>query len=215
MNAHEAYPMNRRFTQLAEEYEAWFESHKETVESEIAAVERVMPKGYTRALEVGVGTGRFAEALGIQEGVEPAEGMAHYAKKRGITVMLAEAESLPFEDSTFDLITMVTVLSFLRDPEQALSEVRRILTNEGAFVLAFLDRATPLGRVYDARKEENPFYRGVRFFTAHEVDALLHDTGFTVVERAQTVYTKENKAHDVREGNGEGVFAVLRAVLRA
>ncbi len=63
-----------------------------------------------------MGTGRFAVPLGIKIGVEPAAAMAIMAQRRGIKVYRAVAEALPFRSDSFDLVVMVTVLCFLRDP---------------------------------------------------------------------------------------------------
>jgi hypothetical protein len=54
-----------------------------TYRSELAAIKAFIPKK-GRGLEIGVGTWRFAEPLGIKEGVEPAKAMAAIARERGI-----------------------------------------------------------------------------------------------------------------------------------
>jgi hypothetical protein len=47
------------------------------------ALQQAIPIG-RKGLEVGVGTGRFAQALNIPYGVEPSRAMANLARKRGI-----------------------------------------------------------------------------------------------------------------------------------
>jgi hypothetical protein len=56
-----------------------------------------LPKSGT-GVEIGVGTGRFAEPLGIRVVIEPSKAMRRMAQKRGIEVIDGVAESLPFDD---------------------------------------------------------------------------------------------------------------------
>ena len=67
------------------------------------------------SLEIGVGTGRFAEALKIRYGVDPAPKMLELARPRGIDTVLGYAEKLPFHNDTFDSVFMITTLCFVQD----------------------------------------------------------------------------------------------------
>ena len=55
------------FDEHAGEYDAWFERHRESYLSELAAVREFFPVG-GKGVEIGVGTGRFAGPLGIPTG---------------------------------------------------------------------------------------------------------------------------------------------------
>ena len=57
-------------------------------------------------LDVGVGTGRFAHALGIPVGVDPSPNMLALAAARGIVTHEARAEALPFAPESFDSVPM-------------------------------------------------------------------------------------------------------------
>ncbi len=50
-----------------------------------------------KGVEIGVSTGRFAEPLGIEIGVEPSKRMRETAKKRGIQVVGGIPEKVPFD----------------------------------------------------------------------------------------------------------------------
>jgi ubiquinone/menaquinone biosynthesis C-methylase UbiE len=82
-------------------------------------------------VEIGVGTGRFASALGVPLGVEPSESMRRIARKRGIEVISGKAEALPFRDGCLDYVLMVTVCLLFRRCAESLPgglpgvEVRR------------------------------------------------------------------------------------------
>lgn len=58
------------FESLSQRYDAWFESHFYAYLSELEAVRRCVGSPQL-ALEVGVGTGRFAGPLGIGFGIDP------------------------------------------------------------------------------------------------------------------------------------------------
>ena len=68
-------------------------------------------------MEIGVGTGRFAEPLGFREGVEPSPAMAERARRRGLEVTDGVAENLPLPDATYDVALMVTTICFVDDLE--------------------------------------------------------------------------------------------------
>jgi ubiquinone/menaquinone biosynthesis C-methylase UbiE len=148
--------MNAIFENSAREYDDWFVRNESAYRSELAAVKAFLPPG-GRGLEIGMGTGRFAAPLGIEVGVEPARAMAAIAKKRGIKVLEAYAEELPFEDESFDFILMVTVLCFLADPFRALREATRVLKPQGRLIIGMIDPDSPLGRAYEANKNKSNF----------------------------------------------------------
>jgi demethylmenaquinone methyltransferase/2-methoxy-6-polyprenyl-1,4-benzoquinol methylase len=93
----------------------------------------------SRLADVGGGTGNYALAL-KQEGWEPivvdrcAEMLARAAAK-GLEVFEADAQQLPFEDESFDAVTMISMLHLVEDRRAALAEARRILRIEGRLVL--------------------------------------------------------------------------------
>ena len=54
---------------------------------------------------------------------------------------------------------MVTVICFFDDVRKAFREVFRVLKPSGTLVVAFIDRASPLGKKYDERKTGNGLLR--------------------------------------------------------
>jgi len=200
------------FDERANEYDRWFDDNRAVYEAELAAVRSVAPAP-VRALEIGVGTGRFAAPLGVAFGVEPSAAMAIRARDRGVRVVRGTAERLPFPDAAFDLVLMITVLCFLDDMPRALAEARRVVAGGGALVVGLLDRETPPGRRYDAMSEADPFFRHARFLSSAELFAALSEAGFEPVEAVQTVFASPatEDVAVVRPGTGEGLFAVHRA----
>jgi SAM-dependent methyltransferase len=201
------------FAEASQEYDAWFDRHQPVYKSELRALKRFISPGGL-GLEIGVGTGRFALPLGIALGVEPAEAMAVLAQRRGIKVFRAVAEALPFRADSFDLAALVTVLCFLPDPYLALAEATRVLKPGGQILLAMIDGDSPLGRSYEAHKQESKFYRQAQFYGVRLVVAWLKKLAFEQLEICQTIF---RDSHDittlepVKEGHGEGGFAVISA----
>src|SRR5581483_11525189 len=99
------------FETNAEEYDAWFDKFPEVFASEVGILRAALPEGDIQGIEVGMGTGRFAEALSIKEGVEPAEEMRKIAYNRVIDVRDANAEQLPYKDLRFDFV-LTTAISY-------------------------------------------------------------------------------------------------------
>lgn len=86
-----------------------------------------------RCLEVGSGRGVFQDLVDDYTGIDLSESVASNYRK---PFCAASAESLPFPDSSFDVIWSITVLEHIPDPEQALREMRRVLKFDGLLYLA-------------------------------------------------------------------------------
>ena len=170
-------PKSEIFEKLYSDYDRWFDEHDAIYRCELEALRQLLPP-FTKGLEVGVGTGRFAAPLGIQVGVEPSPKMAAIARKRGIEVVPGVAEALPFRDKSFDLVLMVTTICFVDDIDKSFQEAKRVLTDDGHLVIAFVDRDSPLGRFYEAHKDESRFYKEATFYSKKDIFTLLKRHGF-------------------------------------
>jgi SAM-dependent methyltransferase len=201
------------FDTQVDRYEGWFEKNNLAYESQVEAVRSIMPLG--KGVEIGVGTGRFAGPLGVKMGVEPSDFMKEAALEKGIEVIRGVAESLPLPDRSFDFVLMVTVICFFDDVPRAFSEALRILKPGGSLVVAFLDRDTPIGKVYDANKHDSAFYQEATFYSAAEVKTVLEGAGFASTSFIQTIFkdpSEMTELEPVKEGSGEGVFAIAKAL---
>ncbi|MGI6766283.1 MAG: class I SAM-dependent methyltransferase [Lentihominibacter sp.] len=201
---------NNVFDNRVKEYEEWFVKNNYLLDSEVEAIKQFIPDS-GEGIEIGVGTGIFASRLGIKHGIEPSEKMAAEAIKKGIDVKKGVAEKIPVDDASYQFVLMVTVDSFLDDVLKAFSEVRRILVNNGIFIIAFLDKVTPLGKKYEQNKHLHKSYKNANFHSAEEIAELLECADFKILDRKQTIYSLENKVQEIKNGTGEGVFAVIKA----
>lgn len=197
----------------ADRYDAWFERNAAMFRSELACI-RDTCSFAGDWIEIGVGTGRFAAALGIKVGVEPEPVMGVRARSRGIRVIPAVAEQLPVERESFDGVLMVTTLCFVDDAKRALQEVHRILRPGGRFCLAFIDREGPIGQSIVTGKKKSDFYEGARLYSARQMQRLLEDLGFRVIACRQTLFADSDAnaaIEESREGFGEGSFVVIHS----
>jgi demethylmenaquinone methyltransferase/2-methoxy-6-polyprenyl-1,4-benzoquinol methylase len=92
-----------------------------------------------RLTDVGGGTGNYALAL-RREGWDPvvvdrSPEMLARAAAKGLETVEADAQALPFEDESFDALTMISMLHHVEDRGVALAEARRVLRIGGRLVL--------------------------------------------------------------------------------
>ncbi|MBM4146335.1 MAG: class I SAM-dependent methyltransferase [Nitrospira sp.] len=201
------------FDKYSDEYDEWFDVHPWVYKSELEAVRKLLPQN-GRGVEIGAGTGRFSIPFGIAVGVEPSKAMSDIARSRGMTIYDAKAENLPFDDNTFDFALMVTTICFLDDPQQALKEIRRILRPDGKIIIGMLDKDSPLGKLYEAKKEESKYFKYANFYSVNQVLEWLRVSGFNDLHILQTIFHKPdsiNVLEPIRGGHGEGLFVVISA----
>ena len=202
------------FDKSAQQYEAWFAEHPLVYVSELHAVREFIPKNGD-GIEIGIGTGRFAAPLGIRRGVEPSRAMAELAKKKGLDVVSGVAENLPYKDNGLDFALMVTTVCFLDDIDLAFKETHRVLKSGGLFIIGFVDRNSPLGKLYLERKDKSAFYKDATFYSVHELVSHLKKAGFDDFSFKQTIFrplSEFQEAEPVKDGYGEGSFVVVRGV---
>jgi ubiquinone/menaquinone biosynthesis C-methylase UbiE len=169
------------FDETAEQYDAWFDSEEGRIifVLEVSCLRSVMPPLTGRWFELGVGTGRFAAALGIGEGIDPSASMRALAERRGVRALDAVGERLPFADQDFDGVLMTTTVCFLRDLEASLRECYRVLKKTGQLVIGMIPADSPWGRLYERKAAEgHPVYSAATFYTSDDVIRLATSVGF-------------------------------------
>jgi ubiquinone/menaquinone biosynthesis C-methylase UbiE len=206
-------PKIKPFEEYPRRYEDWFRKNKFAYQSELLAVKALIP-GNGEGIEIGVGSGRFAEPLGIKLGIEPSPKMRKIAEKKGIKVIDGVAEKLPFDDKQFKFILMVTTICFLDNIENALKEAYRVLKPRGYLIIGFVDKNSTLGKVYLKHKIGNVFYKLANFYSVDEVVSCLRKAGFGNFTFVQTIshnLTNIKEIEPTKEGYGQGSFVVIRA----
>jgi ubiquinone/menaquinone biosynthesis C-methylase UbiE len=202
------------FNQFAVDYDRWFDTYKLAYLSELEAVKKFIPS-LGIGIEVGTGTGRFSVPFGIKIGVEPAKNMATIAHSRGINVISAFAENLPFDHNSIDFALMITTLCFVDNPLIAIQEIFRILKPNGIIIIGIIDKESELGRKYESMKIESTFYNDAIFYSTNEVTQLLVTSGFVDIKACQTIFSNPSlmiKPDFVIDNYGQGSFVVLSAL---
>lgn len=179
------------FEDHASSYDAWFDSPKgkQLFELELHCLRTLKPtdtRGKDLWLEVGAGSGRFAQALGVQAGVEPAPAMAKLANARGIETVVAAGEDLPYPDATFEGVLIVCTICFVQDAARVFKECARVLQAEGHLLLGFVPSDSLWGQFHSLRGQAgHTYYSNARFFTQAEIVELAKDAGLTLKREKQ------------------------------
>ena len=140
-------------------------------------------------LELATGTGliakhivRYADHIeatdASQEMIEQAKQGVKSAK---LYFSVQDMFHLPYADQSFDVVIVVNALHIVPEPEKALSEIRRVLKDDGVLVVPTFTHA------------DNAFFGKVKAFfmklagfplhskwTSHEYLAFLRENGWTV-----------------------------------
>lgn len=171
----------------AEEYDRWFD------EGELFNIERDALLRLTTPLtgpkvEVGVGPGRFAAALGVDLGIDPAKAPLGFAAGRGISPCRGIGEALPLADNSCGTLFLLFTLCFLENPTKTLQECCRVLQPGGHLVVGLVPAESPWGKKLTAKKKAgNPYYRQAEFQTPATVEQWLEGCGMTVTEQRSTL----------------------------
>lgn len=192
------------FHEEARAYDGWFEKSL-LFEIELAALDRVQtPLAHPR-LEIGVGPGRFAEALDVGFGVDPALAPLALAARRGVCPAQALGEALPYAAGCFGTLYLLFTLCFLADPQAVLAECRRVLRPGGHLVLGFIPARGNWGRLL-ARKgaEGHAFYRYARFYGVDEVERYLAEAGFVIEEQWSTLWQAPDALQEMESAKAGG-----------
>jgi len=201
------------FDEHSEDYEKWFEFNKYAYHSEIRAIGHFIPKK-GKGIEIGIGSGLFAQPLGIKDGIEPSPRMRRIAQERGLNVYDGIAEDIPLKNNTFDYALIVTTICFVDNIEKSLKEVWRILKPTGRVIIGFVDKNSRIGKIYQENKQFSTFYKEASFYSSEEVKKYLQNEGFREIEFVQTLFGELKsitETQDFKQGYGDGSFVVVKA----
>ncbi len=189
------------FKDLASEYDRWFDGDGHSVFlTELRALAEVSAHAPKPWLEIGVGSGRFAHALGIEAGVDPSAKMVEMARTRGVNAFVGRGEQRLFDEESFGTVFLITTLCFLSSPRSVLKEARRVLAPDGKIVLGLLLREGPWGQLYERKRERgHRFYRYASFYSFDEVSDLLAQAGFVMERVVSALFEPPGRSKHVEE----------------
>lgn len=164
-------------------------------------------------LEIGMGNGFFVkDVLQIHETItytgcdfsalmiaESTKLNEEWIAKGRAKFILADAAALPLANDQFNKIFAVNTIYFWEDTTSILNEIKRVLTNNGKFILSLRPKHMT---------EKYPFTKyGFTLYAKEDVTLLLQTNGFTVIDII------ENKEPDL-DVNGE-VFEMENLIVVA
>jgi phosphatidylethanolamine/phosphatidyl-N-methylethanolamine N-methyltransferase len=158
------------------------------------AVELLAPRPGERVLIDGCGTGADLGYLpsGLEitatdltpAMVERTRGRA-WSLKMPVTVQVADAQDLPFENDSFDVVLLHLILAVVPDPEEAIYEVERVLRPGGR--VSVLDKWMPPGQKPSlARRAANLVTNAIATDITRSLEPLLATSGLMLEHREST-----------------------------
>lgn len=176
----EMQPHTYAIMRQVEDQHWWYAGRRRIISSWVERVCREIGKRRPRILDVGCGTGanlQMLEGFGAAEGVDVSAEALDFCRARGLgKVRQGAAESLPYEEAQFDLVTGLDVVEHLDDDVAGLREMFRVL-RPGGRVLLFVPAFMFLWGVQDDVSHHR------RRYTLAELKGRLDVAGFKV-ERA-------------------------------
>lgn len=145
-----------------EESHWWHVGRRRIIASFVKLICEEVQDRRARILDVGCGTGAnllMLSEFGDAEGVDVSPDAIKFCHERGLAnVKLGEAESLPYADGNFDLVTALDVVEHIDDDVGGLREMRRVL-RKGGRVLLFVPTFMFLWGVQDDVSHHRRRYR--------------------------------------------------------
>jgi len=139
---------------------------REAIKQEI--LKRIAKNGYS--LEIGCGAcpvidGSGATAMDVSE-----EMLSYIDKEKYGFVICADAENkIPFGNKSFDSVLMVFVVNYLKNLENVLSEIKRVLKKDGKIIIIQSDF---IDRWYEIQEAKS--------YLANELKKIISKAGFAV-----------------------------------
>jgi SAM-dependent methyltransferase len=168
----------------------------------VALIEAAGVGSGERVLDVGCGpgglTGALAERVGAHNvaAVDPSKSFVEACRGRipGADVHNAAAESLPFEDDSFDVVLSQLVVNFMQDADAGLAQMRRVTREGGSIVSCVWDYAegmTMLRAFWDGVLDVDPAApdegETMRYCSEAELGELWRRAGLRDVETGSLV----------------------------
>jgi len=153
----------------------WFVARRQLLESLVESIARDFEQ--PTILDVGCGTGINYSVLskyGDTFGTDASEEALAFSQSRGTrTLARSHLESLPFANSTFDIVTALDVLEHVDDDLKALDEILRVTAKRGVLVIT-----VPAYGFLWSEHDEALHHR--RRYAASELRNKLTNAGFEV-----------------------------------
>ncbi len=140
-------------------------------------------------LDVGVGTGRFAEPLQKAEfnvvGVDISRKMMGKAKEKGVKdLILGDVRSVPFRDKTFDITVAVHILHLVAEWQKVLGEICRV--SRYAMISLYAASRDPVREAYHELLKQQGYERVHRGKSEQDLRDVIEPTKSLYVASYET-----------------------------
>lgn len=141
-------------------------------------------------LELACGTGllsvQLAGSVKMMEATDFSNEMIRQAKKKSQSVRLhfsvQDATNLPYASETFDTVIISNALHIMPYPQKALSEIHRVLKQNGILIAPTFTAAGSLSGRIKIRMMELSGFKVFHKWTPEEYINFLENNGFTVTD---------------------------------
>lgn len=188
-----------------------------TYKRRISVVRRHFPRP-GRVLDVGCAAGYFLKVMqeeGWQvTGLEPSDAIrAHAATLVGEeNLMAGTLGDVDLEPASFDLITMWDVLEHIPDPVAAVRQARRLVRQEGRFLVETQNVDSRAARFLGRRWQHYKHAEHIYHFNAKTLDEVLRRGGFETLENSPKLGGKYVSMGFIQERAGK-VHPLLSTLL--
>jgi len=210
----------KAFDQVAGFYDDWY-SHpqgRQVLKAELTALESLIPDSGL-GLEVGAGTGVFAESLSEKDRtiicLDPSGAMLAKARERKMPAIMGVGEHIPITEGAVGFAYMVTTLEFLEYPVAAFNQVRETTKKDAPLTIMFINADSAWGSLYRRiGAKGDPVFRHARLRSLPEVHEMLVEAGYVIQESVGTLTTgpaELDVGGELKEPGPETGVIVVRA----
>lgn len=142
---------------------------------------------------MGCGTGNLLKLISSKydielAGVDLTPKMLNIAKIKledKADLKIADSEELPFDDNKFDMVICTDSFHHYPHPEKVLSEIKRVLQDNGVLLMADPSAPTPIRQIV------NIYFKlsrsgDVKIYPESDIHKLLEETGFISIKYEET-----------------------------
>ena len=160
---------------------------------------KVVPHAQGNVLEIGFGSGHNLPFYNLKKvtnlvGLEPSTAMQRLSKKRlneskiNFEFLTASAEDIPIKTNSIDTVVCTYTLCSIPNPDIALSEISRVLKNDGRFIFTEHSKSPDL-KVNRFQRTIEPIWKilGDGCHLTRDIRGLLSNSGFDI-EATEDMY---------------------------
>jgi len=146
----------------------------------------VLPHIEGKLLDIGCGENELVKLYGNGIGADVRKW--DNADSGNVTLVVDNTANLPFENKTFDTVSIIAALNHIPNRREVLKEAHRLLQDDGKLIITML--APTISKIWHKLRERHNLYgierggieKGEVFgLTNKEVSNLLSEAGFSII----------------------------------